>query len=98
LIPVVGVENLAGASDTTLVTGTVIVSIPIAVGLVAGGEVILGVGTLGGGGAAAGGGAAGGGTAAAETAAYFVYLNALPIHEVYRRIMVRSLPALLASS
>jgi len=28
----------------------------------------------------------------------FVYLNALPIHEVYRRIMVRSLPALLASS
>ena len=48
LIPVVGVENLAGASDTTLVTGTVIVSIPIAVGLVAGGEVIFGVGTLGG--------------------------------------------------
>jgi len=38
---------LAGASNTTLVTGTIIVSIPIAIGLVAGGEVILGVGTLG---------------------------------------------------
>lgn len=47
LIPVVGVENLAGASDTTLVTGTVIVSIPIAVGMVVGGEVIFGVGTYG---------------------------------------------------
>lgn len=69
LIPVVGVENLAGASNTTLVTGTVIVSIPIAVGLVAGGEVVLGVGTLG------GGGAAGGGTAAAETAAYIRVLE-----------------------
>jgi hypothetical protein len=69
LIPIVGVENLAGASDTTLVAGTVIVSIPIAVGLVAGGEVILGVGTLG------GGGAAGGGTAAAETAAYIRVLE-----------------------
>jgi hypothetical protein len=45
LIPVVGVENLAGASDTTLVTGTVIVSIPIAVGMVVGGEVLFGVGT-----------------------------------------------------
>jgi hypothetical protein len=75
LIPVVGVENLAGASDTPLVTGTVIVSIPIAVGLVAGGEVILGVGTLGGGGAAPGGGAAGGGSAAAETAAYIRVLE-----------------------
>lgn len=59
LIPVVGVENLANASDTTLVTGTVIVSIPIAVGIVAGGEVVLGVGTLG--------GAAGGGTVATGT-------------------------------
>lgn len=49
LIPVVGVENLAGASDTTLVTGTVIVSVPIAIVIVAGGEVVLGVGTLGGG-------------------------------------------------
>jgi hypothetical protein len=48
LIPIVGVENLANASDTTLVTGTVIASIPIAVGIVAGGEVVLGVGTLGG--------------------------------------------------
>jgi hypothetical protein len=75
LIPVVGVENLAGASDTPLVTGTVIVSIPIAVGLVPGGEVILGVGTLGGGGAAPGGGAAGGGSAAAETAAYIRVLE-----------------------
>jgi RHS repeat-associated protein len=48
LIPIVGVENLANASDTTLVTGTVIASVPIAVGIVAGGEVVLGVGTLGG--------------------------------------------------
>jgi hypothetical protein len=48
LIPILGVENLANASDTTLVTDTVIASIPIAVGIVAGGEVVLGVGTLGG--------------------------------------------------
>jgi hypothetical protein len=47
LIAVVGVENLAGASNTTLVTGTIVVSIPVAIGLVAGGEVVLGVGTLG---------------------------------------------------
>ena len=47
LIPIVGVDNLANASDATLVTGTVIVSVPIAVGIVAGGEVVLGVGTVG---------------------------------------------------
>lgn len=46
LIPVVGVDNLAGASDTTLVVGTVAVAIPTAIGLVAGGEVLLGVGTV----------------------------------------------------
>ena len=73
LMPVGGVENLAGASDTTLVTGTVIVSIPIAVGLVAGGEVILGVGTLGGG--AAGGGGAAATTAAVEAEATTRYIN-----------------------
>lgn len=47
LIPIVGVDNLANASDATLVTGTVIASVPIAVGIVAGGEVVLGVGTVG---------------------------------------------------
>ena len=64
LIPLVGVDNLANASDATLVTGTVIVSIPIAVGIVAGGEVVLGVGTIGGGAATTGGAAAGGGAVA----------------------------------
>ena len=43
-----GVETLANASDTQLFSGTVIASLPIAVGIVAGGEVLLGVGTLGG--------------------------------------------------
>lgn len=47
LIPIVGIENLANASNTTLVTGTVIASVPIAIGIVAGGEVVLGVGTVG---------------------------------------------------
>jgi len=75
LIPVVGVENLAGASNTTLVTGTIIVSIPIAIGLVAGGEVILGVGTIGGGGAAASGGGATATTAALEAEATTRYIN-----------------------
>lgn len=41
-------ETLANASDTSLLVGTTIASIPIAVGIVAGGEVVLGVGTLGG--------------------------------------------------
>jgi hypothetical protein len=56
--PLGGTEALASASDTTLVVGTV----GAAVIIVAGGEIVLGVGTLGGGGAvAAGGGAAAGG-------------------------------------
>lgn len=67
LIPIVGVENLANASDTTLVTGTVVVSIPIAVGIVAGGEVVLGVGNLGGSATAGGGAVAGGGVVAGGT-------------------------------
>ena len=64
--PLGGTEALASASDTTLVVGTV----GAAVVIVAGGEIVLGVGTLGGGGAAAGGGAvAGGGAAAGGNAA-----------------------------
>jgi len=55
--PLGGTEALASASDTTLVVGTV----GTAVIIVAGGEIVLGVGTLGGGAAAAGGAAAGGG-------------------------------------
>ena len=42
-------ETMANASDGAILTGTVIVSIPLAVGIVAGGEVVLGVGTFGGG-------------------------------------------------
>lgn len=45
---VVSDETLANASDGTLLTGTVIVSVPVAVGIVYGGEVVLGVGTFGG--------------------------------------------------
>jgi hypothetical protein len=41
-------ETLANTSDGALLTGTVIVSGITAVGIVAGGEVLLGVGTLGG--------------------------------------------------
>lgn len=41
-------ETLANASDLTLLGGTTIASVPVAVGVVAGGEVLLGVGTLGG--------------------------------------------------
>ncbi len=40
-------EALANASDEAILTGTVVVSIPIAIGTVAGGEVVLGIGTLG---------------------------------------------------
>ena len=40
-------EALANASDEALLAGTVVVSIPIAIGTVAGGEVVLGIGTLG---------------------------------------------------
>ena len=42
-------ETLANTSDGALLTGTVIVSVPVAVGIVYGGEVALGVGTFGGG-------------------------------------------------
>jgi hypothetical protein len=45
---VVSDETLANTSDGTLLTGTVIVSVPVAVGIVYGGEVVLGVGTFGG--------------------------------------------------
>ena len=41
-------ETMANASDGAILTGTVDASIPLAVGLVCGGEVILGVGTVGG--------------------------------------------------
>ncbi|MCY3004348.1 MAG: hypothetical protein NTV29_00030 [Planctomycetota bacterium] len=71
LIPVVGVENLAGASDTVLIVGTV----GVAIAVVAGGEVVLGVGTLGGGGAAAAAGGGGLTTAAAEAEATRRYIN-----------------------
>jgi len=54
LTTVISDETLAVTSDGALLTGTVIVSIPVAFGIVAGGEVVLGVGTLGG--TAAGGG------------------------------------------
>ena len=40
-------ETLANTSDGTLLTGTVIVSFPVAVGIVYGGEVAFGVGTFG---------------------------------------------------
>lgn len=43
-------ETLANTSDGALLTGTVIVSVPVAVGIVYGGEVALGVGTFGAGG------------------------------------------------
>jgi hypothetical protein len=38
----------ANPSDGAILTGTVAASIPLAVGIVCGGEVILGVGTVGG--------------------------------------------------
>lgn len=64
--------TLANTSDAALITGTTIVSIPLGIGILAGGEALLGVGTFGGGGstAAAGGAAAGVGaeTATATTA------------------------------
>ena len=41
-------ETMANASDGAILTGTVAASIPLAVGIVCGGEVILGVGTVGG--------------------------------------------------
>jgi hypothetical protein len=40
-------ETLANTSDEALLTGTVVVSVPVAVGIVYGGEVVLGVGTFG---------------------------------------------------
>ncbi|MDA1054788.1 MAG: hypothetical protein O3C40_30545 [Planctomycetota bacterium] len=46
---VVSDGTLANTSDGALLTGTVIVSVPIAIGIVYGGEVALGVGTFGGG-------------------------------------------------
>lgn len=49
-------ETLANTSDGALLTGTVIVSVPVAVGIVYGGEVALGVGTFGGSGTALTGG------------------------------------------
>jgi hypothetical protein len=58
LTTVIDDETLANTSDGAILTGTVIVSVPTAVAIVAGGEVVLGVGTFGGaGGTAAGGGA-----------------------------------------
>lgn len=39
--------TLANTSDATLITGTTIVSIPLGIAIFAGGEVLLGVGTLG---------------------------------------------------
>lgn len=51
-------ETLANTSDGALLTGTVIVSVPAAVGIVYGGEVLLGVGTFGGSASAAAGGGA----------------------------------------
>ena len=41
-------ETLADTGDATLLTGTVIVSVPVGVGVLYGGEVLLGVGTFGG--------------------------------------------------
>lgn len=49
-------ETLANTSDGAILTGTVIVSIPAVVGIVYGGEVVLGVGTFGGSGATLTGG------------------------------------------
>jgi hypothetical protein len=48
LTTVVSEETLANTSDGALLTGTVIVSVPVAFGIVYGGEVVLGVGTFGG--------------------------------------------------
>jgi len=49
-------ETLANTSDGAILTGTVIVSVPAAVGIVYGGEVVLGVVTFGGSGATLTGG------------------------------------------
>jgi len=64
---VVSDETLANSSDGALLTGTVIVSTPVAFGIVIGGEIVLGVGTFGGE-VAAGGTTATGALAEAEMA------------------------------
>ena len=48
LTSVIDEETLANTSDGAILTGTIIVSVPVAVGTVYGGEVLLGVGTFGG--------------------------------------------------
>jgi hypothetical protein len=48
LTTVIEEETLANTSSGVLLTGTIVVSVPIAIGTVAGGEVLLGVGTFGG--------------------------------------------------
>jgi hypothetical protein len=45
---VISNDQLADASAGELLIGTTIVSVPIAIGIVAGGELALGVGTIGG--------------------------------------------------
>lgn len=71
LTTVIDESTLANTSDGAILTGTVVVSVPVAVGTVYCGELLLGVGTYGGsagtaggGAAATGGGLAGGGAAA----------------------------------
>ena len=48
LTTVISDETLANTSDGAILTGTVIVSVPAGVGILYGGEVVLGVGTFGG--------------------------------------------------
>lgn len=48
LTTVIDLSTLANASDGAILTGTVIASVPVAVGTLYGGEVLLGVGTFGG--------------------------------------------------
>lgn len=47
LTTVITEETMASTSDGVLLTGTIVVSVPVAVGIVYGGEVALGVGTYG---------------------------------------------------